>query len=235
MKQIAVYVDLFQRVYGEKPSWEKAMLAIAAYERKVTSNDAPFDRFVRGDRTAMTAGQQRGRTLFETKAGCIACHNGALLTDEQHYNIGVPPNPEFVTNPQRQIAMRERIRGKGIPEQVYLKFDRDPGRYLETKKDEDLGKFRTPPLRYLTYTAPYMHNGVFFTLEEVVDFYDRGGDADSFGTKSDLITPLRLSGQEKADLVSFLESLSGTELRHERPTLPPYGVLEFPMTSGTFK
>jgi len=235
MKQIPVYVDLFRRVYGEKPTWDKAMLAIAAYERTIVSDDSPFDRFMRGDRTALAAEQLRGKALFETKAGCGACHNGALFTDEMHHSTGVPVNPEFARNPQRQIAMRERIRGKGIAEEVYLKFDRDPGRFLETKKSEDLGKFRTPPLRYLAYTAPYMHNGVFLTLEEVVDFYDRGGDDDPFGTKSPLVKPLRLTAQEKKDLVAFLDSLSGKELRPARPSLPAYGLLEMPMATEKFK
>jgi cytochrome c peroxidase len=235
MKQIPLYVELFQRGFGEKPSWDKAMQAIAAYERTIVSADSPFDRYMRGDKAAMTAEELRGKALFEGKASCIACHNGPLLTDELHHNTGVPANPDFATNPQRQIAMRERIRGKGIPEELYLNFDRDPGRYLETKKNEDLGKFRTPQLRYLAYTAPYKHNGVFFTLEEVIDFYDRGGDDDPFGTKSDLIKPLRLSAQEKKDLLAFLDALSGKELKPARPTLPPYGLLEFPMTSGKFK
>lgn len=190
---------------------------------------------MRGDKAAMTAEQLRGKALFEGKANCIACHNGPLLSDEMHHNTGVPVNPDFATNPQRQIAMRERIRGKGIPEEVYLKLDRDPGRYLETKKNEDFGKFRTPPLRYLAYTTPYMHNGAFVTLEEVVDFYDRGGDDDPFGTKSDLVKPLHLSAQEKSELVGFLDALSGKELRPPRPTLPPYGVLEFPMAKEKFK
>ncbi len=80
-----------------------------------------------------------------------------------------------------------------------------------------------------------MHNGVFLTLEEVVDFYDKGGGDDPFTTKSSLIKPLKLTATEKKDLVAFLESLSGSEIKPARPTLPPYGVLEFPMASGKFK
>jgi cytochrome c peroxidase len=235
MKQIPLYVDLFERVYGARPSWERAMLAIAAYERTIVSDDSAFDRYMRGEPGALSAQQLRGKALFEGKAGCIACHNGALLTDGGHHNTGVPPNPEFITDPQRQIAMRERIRGKGIAEEVYLALDRDPGRYLETKKDEDKGKFRTAPLRYLVYTAPYMHNGVFLTLEEVVDFYDQGGGQDPFNTKSTLLRPLMLTAAEKQDLVAFLESLSGLEIKPTRPTLPSYGVLQFPMAPGQFK
>lgn len=154
MKQIPEYVRLFREAFDDKPTWEKAMAAISAYERTIISDDSPFDRYMRGDKAAISAAALRGKALFEGKASCISCHSGALLTDEQHHNIGVPPHPDFATDVQRQIAMRERIRGKGIAEEVYLRLDRDPGRYLETKKSEDMGKFRTPPLRYLAYTAP---------------------------------------------------------------------------------
>lgn len=235
MKQIPVYVELFQQVYGARPDWDKALSAIAAFERTVVSADSDFDRFMRGEAAALTAQQLRGKDLFEGKANCIACHNGALMTDQKHHNIGVPPNPAFTKDPLRQIAMRERIRSKKVPEEVYLKFDRDPGHYLDTKATADLGKFRTPPLRYLAYTAPYMHNGVFYSFDEVVDFYDAGGGEDPFGTKSALIKPLGLSDREKADLIAFLDSLSGPEVKMARPQLPPYGLLEFPMDGGGFK
>jgi cytochrome c peroxidase len=229
LKQVPEYVALFKKVYDDKPTIDNALSAIAAFERTVVSIDSPFDRYMRGDRTALTDQQVRGKALFEGKAGCIACHNGPLLSDQKFHNIGVPPNPAFETDPQRQIAMRERIKSKGIGEEVYLKFDRDPGHFLDTKKSEDLGKFRTPPLRYLAHTAPYMHNGSLFTLEEVIDFYDRGGDHDPFATKSAEIRRLGLSAVEKAELLAFLEGLSGSELLVEPPGLPPYRALKFPM------
>ncbi len=125
--------------------------------------------------------------------------------------------------------MRERLKAKKIPEEIYLALDRDPGRYRDTQKEEDKGKFRTPPLRELVYTTPYMHNGVFFTLQEVVDFYDQGGGEDPFGTKAELMKPLNLSDEEKAALVAFLESLSGDEILMEEPVLPDYAVLPFLM------
>lgn len=126
--------------------------------------------------------------------------------------------------------MRERLRGKDIPEEVYLKLDRDPGRCRATKEEEDFGKFRTPPLRYLRYTAPYMHNGVFFDTEEVLEFCNDGGADDPFGTKTDKMIPLGLTKEGKADLVEILDSLSGEQELVERPELPPYEVLKFPMT-----
>ena len=230
LKQIPEYVRLFQKVYGEAPTYDRALSAIAAYERTIVSDDSPLDDYLRGDETALDEAQMRGKALFEGKANCIACHNGALATDQAHYNLGVPTNPAFEEDPQRQIAMRERMRSKGFEEADYLNLDRDPGRYRATKDKADIGKFRTPPLRYTLYTAPYMHNGAFFTLEEVVDFYDQGGGEDPFGTKTDKLKPLDLSDGEKADLVAFLEAFSGSEILVERPKSPPYGLLKFPMS-----
>lgn len=104
----------------------------------------------------------------------------------------------------KQIAFRERMRSSGFEEKDFLHLDRDPGRYRKTKDIAAIGKFRTPPLRYLAYTAP-------------------------FGNKTDKIKPLNLSDTEMDDLVAFLDSLSGSEVLVERPKSPPYGVLNFPM------
>ncbi|MGI9498611.1 MAG: cytochrome-c peroxidase [Geminicoccaceae bacterium] len=229
MKQTPRYVELFRAVYDTAPTYDGALSAIAAYERTVVSDDSPFDKYVNGDEGALDEAQLRGKELFEGKANCIACHNGPLMTDQKHYNLGVPANPAFEEDPQRQIAMRERMRSKEFAEEDFLHLDRDPGRYRATKNKGDIGKFRTPPLRYTFYTLPYMHNGVFYTFGEVVDFYDQGGGEDPFGTKTDKLKPLGLTDDEKADLVAFLESLSGSELLTQRPELPPYGLLDFPM------
>jgi cytochrome c peroxidase len=225
LRQIPEYVRLFQEAFGESPTFDRALNAIAAFERTIVSKNAPFDRYMHGEKTALTVEQLTGLELFQGKAGCIQCHHGPMLTDQAFHNVGVPNHPDFETEPLRQIAMRERMGAKGVPEAVYMTFDRDPGRYLDTKKDEDRGKFRTPPLRELKYTAPYMHNGVFNTLEEVIEFYDQGGGEDPFGTKSPLIKALGLTKAEKAALRTFLESLSGDEILVEPPTLSPYGIL----------
>ncbi len=231
LKQIPEYVKLFQEAFGGPPTFENILKAIAAFERTILSRNVPFDRYMQGDKAALTPEQVKGLELFQGKAGCIQCHHGPLFTDQDFHNLGVPKHPAFEENPLRQIAMRERMKAKGIPEAVYLAFDRDPGRYLDTKQEEDKGKFRTPPLRELKYTAPYMHNGVFTTLEEVIEFYDKGGGEDPFGTKSPLIKPLGLTTEEKAALRAFLESLSGEEVLVELPVLPEYGIL--PLSKGT--
>jgi cytochrome c peroxidase len=228
LKQIPEYVKLFKEAFGGAPTFDTALKAIVAFERTIVSTNVPFDRYMRGDKTALTPEQVKGLELFQGKAACIRCHNGPLLTDQDLHNLGVPKNPAFEKDPFRQIAMRERIKAKGIAEAVYSTFDRDPGRYLDTKKDEDKGKFRTPTLRELKYTAPYMHNGVFATLGEVIEFYDRGGGSDPFGTKSPLMKPLGLTKEEKAALQAFLDSLNGDPVLVERPVLPQYGVLPMP-------
>lgn len=231
LKQIPEYVRRFKETFNSTPTFDNALAAIAAFERTIVSKHVPFDRYLRGEKTALSAQAVKGMELFSGKAGCIACHNGAMLTDEHFHNIAVPQNEAFTKDPQRQIAMRERIKAKGIAEADYLSLDRDPGRFLDTKKAEDKGKFRTPPLRELKHTAPYMHNGVFTTLDQVIDFYDKGGADDPFGTKSALIKPLSLSMDEKAALRAFLESLSGEPILVEAPALPEYETLPFPFST----
>ena len=226
LAQIPEYVELFEDAFGvSRPTYHLALRAIATFERAVAiSADSAFDRFMNGDRSAMSDEAQRGMEFFQAKAGCIRCHSGPLLTDENYHNLGVPQNPVFANDPLRQVALRYQHYSRGVPEETYRDADRDHGLYYTTKRAADKGKFRTPPLRYLEYSAPYMHNGVLYTLEDVVDFYDQGGGDDP--TKSPLLEPLGLSDQEKDDLVAFLRSLSGSEVRVDPPTLPAYSVLE---------
>jgi cytochrome c peroxidase len=112
---------------------------------------------------------------------------------------------------------------------MYRNFKDDAGLYYTTKLKGDMGKFRTPSLRYIKYTAPYMHNGTFFTLEEVIDFYDQGGGTNEFtdGThgvrnKTSILKPLNLTDEEKEALVAFLEELSGEEITIGEVVVPDY-------------
>ena len=146
-----------------------------------------------------------------------------MLTDQDFHNLGIPRHPLFEQDPLRQISLRYQHYIRGVPESVYRSADRDLGLYYTTKRDKDMGKFRTPPLRYLAYTAPYMHNGVFASLEEVVDFYNQGGGEDE--NKSPLLQPLGLTEDEKFALVAFLESLSGSVIRMTPPESLPYEVV----------
>lgn len=233
IRQVPRYVEMFNEVFGTTwPNLEDAWRAIAAYERTLNQTDTPFDLYMRGDMAAMSDDAIAGMKLFEGKAACIQCHDGALLSDEKYYNLGVPENYAFEDDQSRQITFRYQQYSKGVTEEIYRTNKTDLGLYYVTKRSGDMGKFRTPMLRYLLYTAPYMHNGAFYTLEEVVDFYNEGGGDDQiienfdFGTKTDLIQPLGLSESEQRELIAFLESTSGAEIKTERPILPQYGVMD---------
>lgn len=191
LSKIKGYVNQFQKVFGAGVSMQGIAEAIAAYERTIISTNSAFDKFVLGDKTAMSEEAQRGMALFKGKARCILCHNGPNFTDNQFHNLGVP-----------QVGpMKE-----------------DLGRYYVTRRPEDTAAFKTPTLRSIIETAPYMHDGVFKTLEEVVDFLDQGGGKNPH--LSPLMKPLGLTTQEKSNLIVFLNALTGEEIPFEFPTLP---------------
>ncbi|WP_404379546.1 cytochrome-c peroxidase [Caenispirillum salinarum] len=212
------YVDSFKNVFGtDWPMINDAWKAIAAFERTIVSDPAkvPFDRYMNGDEQAIPASAKRGLDLFEGKAGCVSCHNGPLLSDEKFYKLGVPENAFFADDPIQQITHRWEVYQKGVDEKTYRAADRDHGRYYVTKRPEDDGKWRTPSLREIAYTAPYMHSGALETLDDVIDFYDAGGGEGA------PIQPLGLTAGEKADLLAFLKTLSMDEpLIVEDPDLP---------------
>ena len=191
LSQIKGYVTQFQLVFGTGISMQGIAEAIAAYERTIISTNSAFDQYVLGDKTAMNEEAQRGMSLFKGKARCILCHNDSNFTDNQFHNLGVP-----------QVGpMKE-----------------DLGRYYVTRRPEDKGAFKTPTLRSIVETAPYMHDGAFKTLEEVVDFLDNGGGKNP--NLSPLMKPLGLTKEEKTNLISFLKALKGEDIPFEFPTLP---------------
>ncbi len=230
LRQIPEYIKRFKNVFGtDRPEIFDAWRAISAFERTLVQRDTPFDKYILGDKTAMSDDAVKGMELFEGKANCIKCHNGALVTDQKYYNLGVPENPVFEEDALKQITFRFQQYAKGVSEDIYRGNKTDLGLYYGSKRHQDMGKFRTPSLRYLVFTPPYMHNGVFFSLEEVIDFYNDGGGEDQikiFGhsTKTDILKPLGLSEEEKGQLLAFLESLSGEEILMDIPQLPPYGI-----------
>jgi cytochrome c peroxidase len=160
---------------------EELSRSLASFVRSLLSGDSPFDRFINGDRAALTPQQQSGLQVFRGKANCTACHVGPTFSDERFHNTGV--------------AWRD---GRLL----------DEGRSAVTGRVDDRGAFKTPTLREVARTAPYMHDGSVLTLADVVDFYDKGGNANP-RVDSEL-RPLKLTPAEKDSLVAFLNSLNGT-------------------------
>lgn len=191
LSKIKGYREQFQIALGTGVNIQGIAEAIAAYERTIISTNSAFDKFVLGDPKAMGDEAQRGMVVFKGKGRCILCHNDSNFTDNQFHNTGVP-----------QVGpMKE-----------------DLGRYYVTRRNADKGAFKTPTLRSLTETPPYMHDGVFKTLEEVVEFYDKGGNANP--NLDPRIKPLGLAPQEKTDLIAFLKALTGEPIPFEFPKLP---------------
>ncbi len=231
LRQTPEYIKRFKAVYGtDLPILNDAWGAIATFERAMlVQKGTPLDRYLKGDKKALSAKAVRGKELFEGKANCIECHNGPMLADEKYYNLGVPAPVEFTEVGNNQITYRWENYAKGVYEQRYREWKDDAGLYYTSKRIQDAGKMRTAPLRYIKYTAPYMHAGQFFTLEEVIDFYDKGGGDNEFtkryGNKTKILQPLNLSSAEKEALLAFLEELSGEEIIMAVPEVPAYGVM----------
>ncbi|HKZ70084.1 MAG TPA: cytochrome c peroxidase [Anaerolineales bacterium] len=223
LAQIPEYVRLFKEVFGtDYPLYGDALKAVATFQRAIVSQNVPFDAYLSGDADAISDEARLGYDLFTGKANCIACHNGPLVSDDSFHNTGVATAPDFQTNALRQITARWQYWNRGVPEDEYATMNADLGLYYITKLDGDKGKFRTPSLRELCYTAPYMHNGVFATLEEVVAFYNAGGGGDP--NQDPLLQRLNLNEQEEAAFVAFMHSLCGDKITVEAPELPAYEV-----------
>ena len=204
LKQDPVYVKMFEAAgYGE-PSNGGVRKAIPEYLKTLTSRGVPFDT------GKLSKAAKRGQKLFTGKAGCVQCHSGPLFSDGQAHNTGVPENFDVFMDPERHQAFIAYADFLGI--ENYMNLKRDPGAHVQTHKADGsgMGKFMTPTLRELKYTAPYMHNGMLKTLKNVVAFYNEGGGQDR--NKDPRLTPLNLSKHEQNDLVAFLESLSGEPL-----------------------
>lgn len=192
LNTIPGYKQQFQQVFGSPEIHiDNVAKAIAAFERTIISGNSPWDRFLKGDATALSDSAKRGWETYQKKANCLACHAGFNLTDNNYHNLGV-----------------------GLD-----KRNPDLGRYIVTKNEEDKGRFKTPTLREITYTGPYMHDGRFQTLEEVIDFYDKGGIKNPQLDKE--IKQLRLTPGEKADLLAFLKSLNGEGWQAKAPLALP--------------
>jgi cytochrome c peroxidase len=217
LKEVPEYVETFRKVFGGEINRERIAMAIAAFQRTITSKNAPVDRYLRGDKSALTSEQKKGYKIFIGKGRCVKCHNGPNLTDNRFYNLGVPEDKEVTNDPR--VAVTRRFTAKVSGYKAYRTLNEDPGRYLVTKDRKDWKAFKTPTLREIALTGPYMHNGIFDTIDEAIVFFDKGGGNDK--NKTPELIPLKLNDDEKAALKAFLiEALSGDLNKVKIPEVP---------------
>jgi cytochrome c peroxidase len=188
---IPCYVEQFQTVFGAMPTIENMAMAIAAFERTIIVNDSQYDKYLSGDKYAMSKSALRGMRIFNGKGHCVTCHSGPAFSDSRFHNLGI-----------------------GYVNGCF----KDVGRFAVTKIKSDTGAFLTPKLRNVAKTAPYLHDGSEPNLAALIDLYDRGGVANPYLDRAML--PLRLTSQEKIDLIAFIESLTGTNPVVVVPALP---------------
>lgn len=189
LSAIPGYVAAFHKAFGESGiSKNNIELALATFERSIVAGEAPFDRWINGDKNAISAAAQRGFNLFNGKAHCSACHSGWSFTDSSFHDVGVASGSDIG-------------RGSLFPTSAALRY-----------------AFKTPTLRDVDRRAPYMHDGSVYTLEQVIDLYNRGG-VDRPSRPED-IRPLGLRPREKADLIAFLHTLTGAPVTVALTTLP---------------
>ena len=193
VRGIKGYAPLFAAAFGDDAvTFDRIAKAIATFERTIVSGNSPYDRYLAGDKSALTKQQKDGLDFFNKKGECAECHSGANFTDEKFANVGI-----------------------GM-DQSHL----DSGREAVTAKRADLGRFKVPTLRELDARAPYMHDGSVQTLGEVLDLYAKGGLSNPH--LDSRLTPFYLDEQTKQDLLAFLQALKGEGWQKiERPTAFP--------------
>jgi cytochrome c peroxidase len=207
VRSIPEYRDAFRAAFGREATLDDLAAAIATFERTVLSGDAPFDRFIAGagDDSAIPAAARRGWFLWNSRARCHTCHPFSAATpnfsDNKFHNTGVGAKGRDYAALAREAAGRtadDLARSPGTSEL---------GRWIVTRQTRDLGSFKTPGMRDVARTAPYMHDGSLATLHDVVDFYDRGGEPNA--RLDPLMAPLKLSDRDKLDLIAFMDALTG--------------------------
>jgi cytochrome c peroxidase len=213
LRKISGYTEQFQKVFGTEVTLDGMAKAIACFERAAAlSGNSKYDKYIKGDMKALSDGEKRGMVLFGLrldrdddfktdvvlqKAKCTLCHAGRNFTDEQFHNLGI---------------------GWIDKESKFADLGRWAVAPIGAKSQTELGAFKTPTVRDVTRTAPYMHDGSLRTLEEVVEHYDKGGNANPALDKD--MKKLNLTDREKKDVVAFMKALTGDPTKVALPTLP---------------
>ncbi|MEN2994776.1 MAG: cytochrome c peroxidase [Thermodesulfovibrio sp.] len=214
IRAVPEYREAFKRVFGQDVNIKLITKAIAAFERTLVSKNAPIDRYLRGDKNALSNEAKKGYQIFKGKGRCIKCHYGAYLSDQKFHALMVPENPKYANEEKFIVTRRYVAKINKYPD--YMNVKEDLGRYFNTKKQKDYKAFKTPTLREIAKTAPYMHNGIFKSLDEVIEFFNKGG-----GKGNKVLKPLNLTEEEKRALKTFLiEALSGEDLDIKPPDIP---------------
>jgi cytochrome c peroxidase len=212
------YPSLFKEAFGsDQITIDNIARAIACYERTVLSFSSPFDRFITGDKTAMSDSAQRGWALFNGKGRCNTCHGyvGSVptFTDNKFHNLGVAMHATDFAELSRKASQTSDLSAL-----AHAPGYSELGRFLVTKQPKDIGAFKTPGLRNVGLTAPYMHDGSQRTLAEVIEFYNKGGENNPYLDGG--MRPLNLTDAEKTDLVEFLKALTSDDLaRFQKPPI----------------
>ncbi|MBZ5536269.1 MAG: cytochrome-c peroxidase [Acidobacteriia bacterium] len=214
LKGVPEYVKAFKDVFGGEITIDRAVQAIAAFERTLVAGDSSFDRFVAGDQTALSDSAKRGWNLFQNKGRCISCHafnsTSPFFTDNKFHNIGVAMNAKSFDALARKAAT---LSGGSLSTLAHDEAYAELGRFLVSRQPKDIGAFKTPGLRNVALTPPYLHDGSQATLADVVDFYDKGGEPNP--NLDGGIVKLNLTAEEKGDLVEFMKALTSDDIARE--------------------
>jgi cytochrome c peroxidase len=229
------YVAAFRKAFDKTPeqiTMKEVQQAIASFERTIVSGDAPFDRwYFGGDQQAISEQARRGFGVFMNKGRCVACHvieeDQALFTDNRFHNIGVGVNR--IQNEISQLApafLKAKAAGADVDKTVLASPKASElGRFAVTDSFDELGAFRTPTLRNVAVTAPFMHDGSLKTLRDVVEHHNNGGVTTKADPVNDFLSrgirPLDLTEEEIADLVAFLETLTSPQFAAQKHRSPP--------------
>ena len=214
IRVVPEYVEAFKKIFSGEVTRERIAMAIAAFERTLISLNSPLDKYLKGDKKALSQDAKKGLEIFKGKGKCADCHYGVNLSDDKFYALNVLENPALLNDPRVIATMR--FVAKVYHYKDYKNLKEDPGRYLITKNKKDWKAFRTPTLRDISKTGPYMHNGVYNTLDEVIEFFNMGG-----GKGNKVLKPLGLTNNEKKYLKTFLiEALAGEDIVIKYPQVP---------------